>query len=233
MPIPPLENRAPKALRRITVSGYGESFYEVKKSKFIGYCKPVLTAEEANGFVDEIRKKHSDARHNVYAWILKKEIGLQKYSDDGEPSGTAGLPVMSVLTKNDIADCVIVVTRYFGGILLGKGGLVRAYTKAAALALKEAGPKIMEMCSVFNMHVDYSMYDKIVFEMKAKGYHISNTEYGEDISIDVRIPVDREEEFKAFIIDVSSGSLTPSKTGEIEAETEDVEVTYDEGEEED
>lgn len=221
------------ARKRITVSGYGESLYEVKRSKFIGYCKPVLTAQEANDFVDEIRRKHADARHNVYAWILKKEISLQKYSDDGEPSGTAGLPVMSVLTKNEITDCAIVVTRYFGGILLGKGGLVRAYTKAAALALKEAGPKVMEMCAVMNFRCDYSSYDRLVFEIKNHGYVISRTDFGADVDIDVTVPLDMVEGFCDFMIQVSNGTIEVVKQGEIEAQTEEVRVEFDESEEDD
>ena len=221
------------ARKRITVSGYGESLYEVKRSKFIGYCKPVLTAQEANDFVDEIRRKHADARHNVYAWILKKEISLQKYSDDGEPSGTAGLPVMSVLTKNEVTDCAIVVTRYFGGILLGKGGLVRAYTKAAALALKEAGPKVMEMCAVMNFRCDYSSYDRLVFEIKNHGYVISRTDFGADVDIDVTVPLDMVEGFSDFMIQVSNGTIEVVKQGEIEAQTEEVRVEYDESEEDD
>ena len=221
------------ARKRITVSGYGESLYEVKRSKFIGYCKPVLTAQEANDFVDEIRRKHADARHNVYAWILKKEISLQKYSDDGEPSGTAGLPVMSVLTKNEVTDCAIVVTRYFGGILLGKGGLVRAYTKAAALALKEAGPKVMEMCAVMNFRCDYSSYDRLVFEIKNHGYVISRTDFGADVDIDVTVPLDMVEGFCDFMIQVSNGTIEVVKQGEIEAQTEEVRVEYDESEEDD
>lgn len=219
--------------RRITVSKYGESFYEVKKSRFIGYCKPVLTPDEANSFVEEIRKKHSDARHNVYAWILKKETGLQKYSDDGEPSGTAGLPVMSVLTKNGVTDCAIVVTRYFGGILLGKGGLVRAYTRAAASALKEAVPKVMEMCAHIELKVPYPMYDKLVFEMKGKGYHIADTTYGEDIRLKLYIPLDREEEFTEFVRDTSMGTVTPVRLGEIEADTEEISIVTDEEDDED
>lgn len=221
------------ARKRITVSGYGESLYEVKRSKFIGYCKPVLTAQEANDFVDEIRRKHADARHNVYAWILKKEISLQKYSDDGEPSGTAGLPVMSVLTKNEVTDCAIVVTRYFGGILLGKGGLVRAYTKAAALALKEAGPKVMEMCAVMNFRCDYSSYDRLVFEIKNHGYVISRTDFGADVDIDVTVPLDMVEGFSDFMVQVSNGTIEVVKQGEIEAQTEEVRVEFDESEEDD
>lgn len=221
------------ARKRITVSGYGESLYEVKRSKFIGYCKPVLTAQEANDFVDEIRRKHADARHNVYAWILKKEISLQKYSDDGEPSGTAGLPVMSVLTKNEVTDCAIVVTRYFGGILLGKGGLVRAYTKAAALALKEAGPKVMEMCAVMNFRCDYSSYDRLVFEIKNHGYVISRTDFGADVDIDVTVPLDMVEGFSDFMVQVSNGTIEVVKQGEIEAQTEEVRVEFDESEDDD
>ena len=140
---------------------------------------------------------------------------------------------MSVLTKNEVTDCAIVVTRYFGGILLGKGGLVRAYTKAAALALKEAGPKVMEMCAVMNFGCDYSSYDRLVFEIKNHGYVISRTDFGADVDIDVTVPLDMVEGFSDFMIQVSNGTIEVVKQGEIEAQTEEVRVEYDESEEDD
>lgn len=205
------------SLERRTVEKYGEALYEVKKSRFIGYCSPVNTREEAEAFVDSIKKKHPDARHNVYAWILKKETNLQKYSDDGEPSGTAGLPVMSVLTKNGLTDLAVVVTRYFGGILLGKGGLVRAYTKACNEAVKAANPVTVRMCAIFETVTDYKNSERIAFEIGNRGWNITDTIYGADVTLVNHIPVEEEEKFKDFVFDISNGRIVPVKTGETEA----------------
>lgn len=213
-----VESALPAApIRRRTVREYATYEFEVKRSTFIGYCKPVLTKEEADAFVDEIRKKHSDARHNVYAWVLKKNINLQKYSDDGEPSGTAGLPVMSVLTKNGLTDIAVVVTRYFGGILLGKGGLMRAYTKAASEAVKKALPVTLEMCAVYKTRVDYKNCDKLIFEINNKGWTVQNVEYGENVEFINNIPLEKAQEFTDFVFDVSSGTIMPEKIDETEA----------------
>lgn len=223
--------REVKASKRITLSQYGETTYEVKKSVFIGYAKPVSTPEEANQFVDEIRHNHSDARHNVYAWILAKNINLQKYSDDGEPSGTAGLPLMSVLSKNNITDAVVVVTRYFGGILLGKGGLIRAYTRAAAEAVAKAKPVTMELCAVYGVEVDYKSSDKILYEIRNAGYKVSNISYGADVSFEVVVPVQDGKKFCDFVFDTSNGRIEPIKLDEIEAASEDLQIEIDESEE--
>ena len=193
---------------------FGSAEYEVKRSTFIGYCKPVSTPEEANAFVDEIRKKHSDARHNVYAWVLKKNINLQKYSDDGEPSGTAGLPVMSVLTKNELTDLAVVVTRYFGGVLLGKGGLVRAYGKAAAEAVKAAVPVSMQRCAVFKTEIDYKGSEKLIFEINNRGWKIRDTEYSDHVSFYNDIPLSETDDFLSFVFDCSLGKITPIKVDE-------------------
>ncbi len=115
-----------------------------KRSRFIGYCKPVSTEEEATAFIASIRSRHWDARHNVYAYSLR-EGNLRRYSDDGEPSGTAGMPVLDVLQKSGVTDVCVVVTRYFGGVLLGTGGLVRAYSQAARLGLNAAQGVILSM----------------------------------------------------------------------------------------
>lgn len=225
------ETNVVKASKRITLSQYGEATYEVKKSVFIGYAKPVTSPEEANEFVDEIRHKNADARHNVYAWILKKETNLQKYSDDGEPSGTAGLPVLSVLSKNDITDAVVVVTRYFGGILLGKGGLVRAYTRAAAEAVRNAIPVTMELCAIYGIEVDYKSSERILFEIRNSGRRINNLEYGANVSFEVTVPVQDAQNFCDFVYDTSMGRITPVKLDEIEAMGEDFRIEVDETEE--
>lgn len=214
-------------MSRITLSNAAEESYEVKKSVFIANAKPVNSAEEAMEFVDEIRRKYPDARHNVYAWIVKGEVLMQKYSDDGEPSGTGGLPVLSVLTKNDITDAAVVVTRYFGGILLGKGGLIRAYTKAAALAVREANPMTLEMCIRFAVEVDYKMSEKLIYDIRTNDYLIENIEYGAGVIAYCLIPSHKGEEFVDFIINRSNGRVEPIKLEEIEAPSSVVNIAID------
>ena len=211
---------------------FGSAEYEVKRSTFIGYCKPVSTPEEATAFVEEIKKKHSDARHNVYAWVLKKNTNLQKYSDDGEPSGTAGLPVMSVLTKNELSDLAVVVTRYFGGILLGKGGLVRAYTKAASEAVKAAVPVSMQRCAVFKTEIDYKGSEKLIFELNGKGWKIRDIEYSDHVSFYNDIPLSKSEEFLSFVFDCSMGKITPLKVAETDVPM-GADILFEAAEEED
>jgi len=214
-------------MSRITLSNAAEESYEVKKSVFIANAKPVNSAEEAMEFVDEIRRKYPDARHNVYAWIVKGEVLMQKYSDDGEPSGTGGLPVLSVLTKNDITDAAVVVTRYFGGILLGKGGLIRAYTKAAALAVREANPMTLEMCIRFAVEVDYKMSEKLIYDIRTNDYLIENIEYGAGVIAYCLIPSYKGEEFVDFIVNRSNGRVEPIKLEEIEAPSSVVNIAID------
>lgn len=214
-------------MSRITLSNAAEENYEVKKSVFIANAKPVNSAEEAMEFVDEIRRKYPDARHNVYAWIVKGEVLMQKYSDDGEPSGTGGLPVLSVLTKNDITDAAVVVTRYFGGILLGKGGLIRAYTKAAALAVREANPMTLEMCIRFAVEVDYKMSEKLIYDIRTNDYLIEKIEYGAGVIAYCLIPSYKGEEFVDFIVNRSNGRVEPIKLEEIEAPSSVVNIAID------
>lgn len=219
-------------MSRITLSNAAEESCEVKKSVFIANAKPVNSAEEAMEFVDEIRRKYPDARHNVYAWIVKGEVLMQKYSDDGEPSGTGGLPVLSVLTKNDITDAAVVVTRYFGGILLGKGGLIRAYTKAAALAVREANPMTLEMCIRFAVEVDYKMSEKLIYDIRTNDYLIENIEYGAGVIAYCLIPSYKGEEFVDFIVNRSNGRVEPIKLEEIEAPSSVVNIAIDNVEDE-
>lgn len=139
-----------------------------KKSRFIGYAKPVVTEDEAIEFIKKIRARHPDATHNVYAYKVR-ENNVQRYSDDGEPAGTAGIPTLDVIQKEGITDICIVVTRYFGGTLLGAGGLVRAYTKGAKIAIDAA--KILEryFCFEYTVNIDYTMLSKIQLEATAMG----------------------------------------------------------------
>ena len=144
-----------------TVHEFGQDEVIIEKSTFIGYAKPVKTEEEAVEFINEIKKKHKDARHNVWAYTIGQNMNIQRYSDDGEPQGTAGIPTLEVIKKEDLRDVAVVVTRYFGGIKLGAGGLVRAYTKGAKIGLEAA--KIIEkvMFQEVRVRIDYNQLGRV------------------------------------------------------------------------
>ena len=161
-----------------------DGFFEITidKSTFLGYAKRVTNEKDAVDFVNLIKKKHSDARHNVYAYVLK-DTNTTRYSDDGEPAGTAGMPVLDVIRKKGLTDVVIVVTRYFGGILLGTGGLVRAYTQAAADAVNCAGIARYDNYTEIRIPCDYSEYGKISFELERYTKKIIDTDFGEKVEL--------------------------------------------------
>ena len=139
----------------------------VNKSRFIGYAAPCSTEEEALAFLQSIRTKHKDASHNCYAYAIGRNMGIMRYSDDGEPGGTAGLPMMEVIKAQGVTDCCVVVTRYFGGILLGAGGLVRAYTQGCAIGLKAAQVVVMEPSCQYLCEVAYPLWDRVQHTLKA------------------------------------------------------------------
>lgn len=201
---------------KISLSQYGESKIEIKQSVFIGQASRVSSPEEAIQFVAKVRDQYPDARHSCYAWIYEGDTKMQKYSDDGEPSGTAGLPMLSLLTKNEITDAVVVVTRYFGGILLGKGGLVRAYTDAASEALKAAAPVTLSTGLAFEIRCDYSLSDKILFVLKTKGWNTENIEYAADVLITTVCAKEDKDELIKTITDLTAGRSIPKKVGERE-----------------
>ncbi len=169
-----------------TVSIAAKDEFTEKRSRFIGYCKPVKTEQEAVAFINELRSRHWDARHNVYAYSLR-EGNLKRYSDDGEPSGTAGMPVLEVITKNEVFDVCVVVTRYFGGVLLGTGGLVRAYSQAAKLALKAGQVVLMERCALCEAHCTYNQYGKVSSLIMELCSGLDDTVYGADVLLKFHI----------------------------------------------
>ncbi len=166
-----------------TLHEFGMDEIIIDKSTFIGYAKPIKTEEEAIEFINEIKKKHKDARHNVWAYTVGKSMNIQRYSDDGEPQGTAGIPTLEVIKKEDLRDVVVVVTRYFGGIKLGAGGLVRAYTKGAKIGLEAA--KIIEkvMYQEVKIKIDYNQLGKVQNEIMNMGYFIKDTIYEDNVEI--------------------------------------------------
>ncbi len=177
-----------------------------KRSRFIGYCKPVSTQDEAIAFINEIKSKHWDARHNVYAYVIRSE-GVSRYSDDGEPQGTAGIPVLDCIRKRDITDCVVVVTRYFGGVLLGAGGLVRAYSAAAKLAIDAAQEREMIMCSVCSLGCSYTMYGKLPAMIAGFGGSIDDSSFTDDVRLVFHLPEERFDAFNQALSEESSGKL--------------------------
>lgn len=180
--------------------------YEEKRSVFIGYAKPVSSEEEARAYIKQIKAKHHDARHNCSAYLLRD--GYMRYSDDGEPQGTAGMPILEVIKKSGLVDVVVVVTRYFGGILLGAGGLVRAYSAAAAGAIAEAPKADYQTCTLFEITVEYPMYDKLTRHLSNYGVRVTDTLYGESITLDGVIPSDEYEAFELSVTETFSGKLT-------------------------
>ena len=185
-----------------TVRNKSEYRFTERKSEFIGYCSPVSSEEEAIAFVTSIKKKHSSATHNVYAYIVREGFAC-RFSDDGEPHGTAGMPVLDAMRKSGVTDTAIVVTRYFGGILLGTGGLVRAYTAAASGALKEACISEMKVFSLVSMKTDYSDYQKIIPIASSLDARLYDSEFTSDVRAVYRI---LDEKTEAFINDVVSAT---------------------------
>lgn len=149
----------------------------INKSRFIGYGSPAQTEEEALAFLKGIREKHKDATHNCYAYVIGRNAGTMRYSDDGEPGGTAGLPMMEVLKAQGVVNCCVVVTRYFGGILLGAGGLVRAYTQGCVTALKASGVVVMEPSQQYLCEVGYPLWDKVQYALKSLPVQLLGSEF--------------------------------------------------------
>lgn len=187
-----------------TVEKEASDFFIEKKSKFIGYAKPVKTQEEAVEFISEIKSKHWDATHNVYAYVLR-ENNIQRYSDDGEPSGTAGVPVLDVMLKENLVDVCVVATRYFGGTLLGAGGLVRAYSHTSKIALEAAGIITMAQCSIMSAEVDYSFYDRLNILLSDFSAVILDTSFSDKVCVEFSVKENTVDLLNAKLIDVSNG----------------------------
>lgn len=194
----------------LTVAKETEDEFTVKHSRFIGYIKPVTTQEEAVEFINSKKSKHWDATHNVYAYILR-DGQIRRYSDDGEPQGTAGIPVLDVLQKEGLTDCVVVVTRYFGGILLGGGGLVRAYSHAAKLAVDASGVIKMSMCVRAECECDYGYYGRLASLIPECGGTIENSEFTESVKVTFTMPQTLYGSFCAKLVDSSLGKYSATE----------------------
>ncbi len=186
----------------------GEYEFTEKRSRFIGYAKRVETEKEALDFVSSIKSLHKTATHNVFAYTLR-EGNLQRYSDDGEPQGTAGLPVLDVLSRGEITDAAIVVTRYFGGTLLGTGGLVRAYSLAAAKAVENAEIAVMRTCSVFELFCDYPDYDRLVALLPSLGAKIAESDFSDRVRLIITLMKEQSEELLVKVRELTRGKGEP------------------------
>lgn len=184
-----------------------ETEFVEKRSRFIGRIWHTETEEEALEHIQQMRRQHYDATHNVYAYVIRD--GAMRYSDDGEPQGTAGMPVLEVLRREEVYNVCCVVTRYFGGILLGAGGLVRAYAKSAKLALDCAGISRKQVWEHIDLPCPYAMYERMKQVIAACGAQILDTEYGAEIVLHCIVPHAQKENLIAKLIDSSAGRLTP------------------------
>ena len=196
-----------------TAAREAQAEFTEKRSRFLGYIKPVSTEEEALAFIQAIKTKHWDATHNVYAYCLR-EGQTQRYSDDGEPQGTAGLPTLDVLRKAQVTDTVVVVTRYFGGILLGGGGLVRAYSHGASLALETAGVLQMNPCKIGSLHCDYHQYGRVASLIPQHGGTIDDTQFTDKVEIFFHMPGKDWQEFVRELVDSTCGQAEVEEKGE-------------------
>lgn len=197
----------------LTLSNTGLSKIEIKQSVFIGQAVRIYSPEDADAFVRKVKSEYPDARHNCYAWLLSGDVKMQKYSDDGEPSGTAGLPLLSVLEKSGLTDCAVAVTRYFGGILLGKGGLVRAYTEAASEAVQNAGVVKVIEGTKYKMTFGYDAYEKMSRFVTGNGWEITNTEYTDNVEMSFLCPSEAAPKMIEDVTEISAGRITPVKIG--------------------
>ncbi len=187
--------------------------FEEKKSVFIGHAKPVRTEEEALAFVKEKKKEYADARHNVWAYRLRGDVTV-RCSDDGEPQGSAGIPVLDALRKNGVSDAVLVVTRYFGGILLGAGGLVRAYSHAAKLAIDAAGIVTYEKYAELRLTCSYSDYQRYLAELPKFGAIVDDTEFSDRVVLCFSVKAQLEADVMLRVREMSGGTDLPERIGE-------------------
>lgn len=190
-----------------TVKGYGKAEIVEKKSRFIAHVMPISSEDEANKYIEEIKKQYWDARHNCYAYQLGERNQIQRYSDDGEPGGTAGMPILDVLRGRDIKDTIIVVTRYFGGTLLGTGGLVRAYSSSAKEGLISAG--LIEKTPHIRKHftVDYTLAGKVQYEVLNGGHILEDTVYTDRVEFITLSDVNKSDKLTESIVNLTGNKV--------------------------
>ncbi|MDR1733414.1 MAG: IMPACT family protein [Oscillospiraceae bacterium] len=196
----------------VTVSGTAAAEIAVKKSRFLGHLASAASEAQARSVLESVRKEHYNARHTCWAYILRD--GGKRFSDDGEPQGTAGLPILGVLEKNGLQDCVLTVTRYFGGILLGAPGLVRAYTESASQTIQAAAVIRMAWCGTYTIPCPYELYGKIAGVVQNAGAEILDTLYGAEVTLSVRIPQENAAQLCAVLTEATNGKAVAVPCGE-------------------
>jgi len=196
-----------------TVSKPSEASFTEKRSEFIGQIAPVRTNDEAVEFINSVKAKHRKAKHNVYAYVLRTD-NISRYSDDGEPQGTAGTPVLDVLLKRGLTDVCIVVTRYFGGILLGGGGLVRAYSHTASLACDSADIMNMCLCHRLKITTDYNMYGKVSYILPSFDVITVNSDFGADVSVEVLVLSEKADALIKELTEATNATVSVEDMGE-------------------
>ena len=193
-------------------TGYGEAEFIEKKSRFIGHIWCVESEEEALSKIQEMKKQHYDASHNCWAYVLRD--GAMRFSDDGEPGGTAGNPMMQVLQREQLYNVVCVVTRYFGGILLGAGGLVRAYTKGAKIAIDAAGKSMKRVWTVLYVPCPYTYYERLKLEVEAFGGVIRKTDFGSEVELEILVAQPKTQAFLEKLTDMTAGTVDALEIGQ-------------------
>lgn len=196
----------------------GEGYYEEKKSRFLAACYRIESEEEAVGLIEAVKKKYWDARHNCYAYVLGANNELMRFSDDGEPSGTAGKPILEVLTARGIHNCLIIVTRYFGGTLLGTGGLVRAYQKSSIDAVDNSILARRTKGSRITISTDYSSAGKIQYAAQQNGWMLTDTIYAADVSLVIEVPMPERERVVKEAVQITSGKAVINEENNIDIE---------------
>lgn len=188
-----------------TVKGFGEHEIVIQKSRFITYVDRVTTEADAQAFIEKIKKQHWNANHNCSAYMIGENDQIQKANDDGEPSGTAGVPMLEVLKKRGLKDTVVVVTRYFGGIKLGAGGLIRAYGSATSEGLNATGVVERKLMQIFHTTVDYTWLGKLENELRSSRYLIKEIHYLDQVEIETYVVSDEKEAFIGWMTDLTNG----------------------------
>lgn len=190
-----------------------ETEFTEKRSRFLGHVWRVESEAEARARIEEMKKRHYDARHNCWCYRLR-EGGVERYSDDGEPQGTAGQPMLNVFQREEVTNVVCVVTRYFGGILLGAGGLVRAYTQSAKDALNAAGISVVRRWTQVTLTVPYSLFERVKLEAESLGGVLGEPEYAAEVTMPVLLPEEKVKTFTQRIAEITAGGVVPAVTGE-------------------
>ena len=197
-----------------TVKGYGESEIIIQKSRFITYINRAESEEEAQAFIDDIKSRHKNANHNCSAYMIGEHDNIQKANDDGEPSGTAGVPMLEVLKKQGLKDTVVVVTRYFGGIKLGGGGLIRAYGKATTEGIQAAQVVERKLHYLMKVTVDYTWLGKVENEVRGSDYPLDRIEYAESVEIYIFTPANKKDIFRDWITEITNGQADIQPNGQ-------------------